>query len=295
MSTNAARMWSGTTYLSLLLVPASGLQISSILAPFYEPYTEKPIQLSNESSSSEHEFLKRDGNCPANFNSCSTFRDSAGGACCTAGSFCTTDSLLPDGSELYGLARYCNRQASRRGVLGGGTVAAGTTTTTTTGGTTGTSTNPAATITGTVSYVANDFFPFPYIPVSYVNSAACNSAYNDCQTNYAACTFALGGGGSGNAGFGVTIVAPNGGVTATPTIQNLGLASATSLCSSLSSVGCYNIVSTNCAQFGTGTEISFVTGTTDNGAARPTAAVKGCYAAAGVMAGVGLGIAGQLV
>ncbi|KAI6713456.1 hypothetical protein JHW43_004058 [Diplocarpon mali] len=293
-------MWSGTTYLSLLLVPASGLQISSILAPFYEPYTEKPIQLSNESSSSEHEFLKRDGNCPANFNSCSTFRDSAGGACCTAGSFCTTDrsdniACCPTGASCTGSLDIATARPAGGGVLGGGTVAAGTTTTTTTGGTTGTSTNPAATITGTVSYVANDFFPFPYIPVSYVNSAACNSAYNDCQTNYAACTFALGGGGSGNAGFGVTIVAPNGGVTATPTIQNLGLASATSLCSSLSSVGCYNIVSTNCAQFGTGTEISFVTGTTDNGAARPTAAVKGCYAAAGVMAGVGLGIAGQLV
>ncbi|PBP26968.1 hypothetical protein BUE80_DR002228 [Diplocarpon rosae] len=285
-------MWSGTTYLCLLLLPVSAFQIPSILAPFYEPYTEKSILLSNDSISSEPGLLKRDGSCPANFNSCTTFRDSAGGACCTAGSVCTTDrseniACCPTGASCTGSLDIATATATSGAVLGGGTVAAGTTA--------GTSTNPAATITGTVSYVANGFFPFPYIPVSYINSAACNSAYNDCQSNYAACTIALGGSGGGIAGFGVTIVAPNGGITATPTMQNLGLASATSICSSLSSVGCYNIVSTNCAQFGTGTEIGFVTGTTNNGAARPTAAVKGCYAAAGVVAGVGLGIAGQLV
>lgn len=86
-------------------------------------------------------------------------------------------------------------------------------------------------------------------------------------------------------------MAPNGGITATPTIQSLGVASATSICSSLSAEGCYNIASENCAQFGTGTEVNFVPGTTVNVAARATA---GCYAV-GVMAGVGLGIAGQMI
>lgn len=91
MSINTPRMRSSTTYLSLFLLPISALQIPSILAPFYQPYTESSTLLSNESLSTEHELLKRDGNCPVNFNSCTTFRDSAGGACCTAGSFCTTD------------------------------------------------------------------------------------------------------------------------------------------------------------------------------------------------------------
>ena len=98
----------------------------------------------------------------------------------------------------------------------------------------------------------------------------------------------------GNA-FGVTIVAPNGGgVTVAPTAQNLGVASATSICSSLSAEACYNIGTDSCAIFGTATTTggSFIVGATSNPAARPTV---GSIAAAGVMAGVGLGIAGQWV
>lgn len=79
------------------------------------------------------------------------------------------------------------------------------------------------------------------------------------------------------------MVAPNGGgVTLAPTAQNLGPASATSICSSLSSQACYNIQSANCAQFGGSA--------TGNYAARQTA---GCMVA-GVMA-MGLGIAGQMI
>jgi len=141
-----------------------------------------------------------------------------------------------------------------------------------------------ATITGTASYVPNPYFPFPYIPTTYANSAACNSAYNDCQTNYAACTVDLQGG----SGFAVTIVAPAGGITVAPTATSLGLASATSICSSLSNQACYGLVTQNCPQFGT----EFIVSTTVNAAARPTV---GCLAAAGMVAGVGLGIAGQMV
>lgn len=77
-----------------------------------------------------------------------------------------------------------------------------------------------------------------------------------------------------------------------PTAASLGASSATSICSSLSNVACYGIVSANCAQFGTGTGSGFVVGTTKNAAARPTI---GCMAAAGVMAGMGLGLAGQMI
>lgn len=82
-------------------------------------------------------------------------------------------------------------------------------------------------------------------------------------------------------------------MTVAPTAQNLGVASATSICSSLSSEACFGIASDSCAQFGTATTSggSFVVGTT-NAAARPTV---GCMAAAGVMAGVGLGIARHMI
>lgn len=84
-------------------------------------------------------------------------------------------------------------------------------------------------------------------------------------------------------------MAPGGGVTVAATAQNLGVASATSICSSLYNVGCYGIVPGNCATFGTGTATSFVVGGSATGAApRPT---MGCFA----MAGLGLGIAGQML
>jgi hypothetical protein len=134
-----------------------------------------------------------------------------------------------------------------------------------------------ATTTAPVSILTNPYFPFPIIATSYPNSASCNVAYEACQTNYAACTVNLQGGG-----FGVTVVAPQGGVTVSPTAQNLGEASATSICSSLSQQACYGIVSENCAQFGQGTGGTFVVSPTGNHAARPTV---GCFAAAGLVAG----------
>jgi hypothetical protein len=81
-----------TPYLPLFLLPISALQIPSILAPFYEPHLDDSLLLSNESLiPTEHGLLKRDGNCPTGFNSCSTFAAADAGACCTQGSFCTTD------------------------------------------------------------------------------------------------------------------------------------------------------------------------------------------------------------
>ena len=165
----------------------------------------------------------------------------------------------------------------------------GASTTTTTGfnqaASTTTSTASTATITAAVSYVPNAYgFSFPYIPKSYTDSAACNSAYNDCQTNYAACTVNLQGGN----GIGVTIVAPGGGTTVAAGTVNLGVASATSICSSLSASACYGLVTQNCVQF----DSNFVVSSTKNGGMpRQTA---GCMEM--VLAGVGLGLAaGQMI
>lgn len=75
---------------SIFILPIAALQIPSIFAPFNEPQLES--LLSNETLiPDEHELLKRDGNCPSNYNSCSTLNANYGGACCTSGSVCTTD------------------------------------------------------------------------------------------------------------------------------------------------------------------------------------------------------------
>lgn len=94
-----------------------------------------------------------------------------------------------------------------------------------------------------------------------------------------------------------------GGITVAPTATNLGYASATSICSSLSEEACMGLETSMCAQYGTGTGTTttgtatttgntvFVVGSS-NRAPRPTV---GCMAAVGAFAGVGLGLAGQLI
>lgn len=268
-------------YIPLAFIPVvSALQVPSIFASFYEPHLDNSLLSNFSSVPDEFDLRKRDGNCPNNYNSCSTLAAADAGACCTVGTFCTTDArraiaCCPTGATCTGSLT----QATATTTSGGGGGVFGTSSTATT------TTDTTATITSAASlaYVSNAFFPWPYIPTTYVNSAACMSAYSDCQSNLAACTADLEGGGSG---FPVTIVAPGGGVTVAATTQNLGVASATSICSSLYNVGCYGIVPGNCATFGTGTATSFIVGTT-GAAARPT---MGCF----VMAGLGLGIAGQM-
>jgi hypothetical protein len=267
------------TYISLLFLPisASALQISSILSPFFEPRLDETLLISNETlvPSPENELRKRDGNCPLNYNSCSTLALQDGGACCTAGSTCTLDharniACCPIGATCTGTIQIATGTTTSTS-SGGGGILFGTTTTTS-------STAAIATITGPASYVSNPYFPFPYIATSYTNSADCVSAYDNCQVNYAACTVELQGGG----GNGVTIVAPGGGTTVAATAVNLGT-SATSICSSLSKAACYGLVTQNCVQF----ETAFVVSTTGNGAPKQTAA---CFARV-AWAGVGLGLA----
>ncbi len=270
-------MRSSTAYLSIFLVPISALQIPSIFSPFNEPYLEGNSSI----IPTEHDLLKRDGNCPTHYNSCSTFAAADAGACCTSGSVCTTDhaknvACCPIGATCTGTLALSTATGA---VLGNGATTTDTDTMATATAT--------ATGTGSVNYVSNAFFPFPIIPTSYSNSAACNSAFLDCQSNYAACTAELEGGNA----FAVTIIAPQGGVTVSPTAQSLGVASATSICSSLSSAGCYNIKSSDCTLFAN----SFVaaTGTSEDAAqARITMAPM---VTAGMVIGMGLGVMGQMV
>jgi hypothetical protein len=255
--------------LTALLLPISALQISPA-SDFLEPYTETHVTILSTNKISIPAELKRQlPGCPAQFNRCTA--NGYGGACCTQGSFCTTDANRN--------IACCPNGATCTGTIGGGAA----------------NTNsfgaPATTPSATV--LPNAYFPFPIIPTTYPGgSAACEQALTACQNNYAACTQILTGGGGGG-GFGVTIFAPNGGgVTQAASVNNLAPAQATSVCQSLSQQACHGLTNeAQCAQFGAG-DGSFVAGPTGNYAARATAAV-GCVA--GMVAGLGLGIAGQMM
>lgn len=139
---------------------------------------------------------------------------------------------------------------------------------------------PAPTITG--STVNNIYFPFPYSPTSYPDEMACFSALNSCQANYVACLENLQG-----TSYGVTIIAPAGGITVSPTAQILGASSATKICSSLSSQACHEVASSDCTQFQTSTSAPTVA----NVVVRPTV---DWLAIAGIVAGMVLEIVYQL-
>ncbi|KAH8598985.1 hypothetical protein B0O99DRAFT_614696 [Bisporella sp. PMI_857] len=261
---------------SLFILPTYASQLPPVFSDFFDSLP------ANETSSGllGHELIKRDGNCPTNYNSCSTLAKNLGGACCTAGSVCSLDrarnvACCPIGASCTGTIIVGTATGTTGVFLGASTVTSVSATTTS-----GSAATPTITA-GSVTYVTNQYFPFPIIPTTYSNSAACNSAYEACTSNYAACTANLAG-----TGFGVTIVAPNGGgVTVAPTVAQVAAASATSICSSLSQQACYGIQSDSCAVFGGG---SFSAGST--GAAGRTGSGRGCVA----MGVVAMGIAGMV-
>ncbi|TDZ22132.1 hypothetical protein Cob_v005216 [Colletotrichum orbiculare MAFF 240422] len=129
-----------------------------------------------------------------------------------------------------------------------------------------------------VSYVPNEFFPFPFVAAT-LDRDECSSAVSQCSRNYQSCVTQL----QGDAGFGVTVVVPGGGgTTVAATRPDVG-PSATPICSSLSSRACHDLAYDQCAQSTT------VNGVVVNDAARPTAA---CVA--GIVAGVGIVILGAV-
>lgn len=145
-----------------------------------------------------------------------------------------------------------------------------------------------------ISYVPNAYFSFPYAPTSFADAAACSSAVSQCGANYDSCTSRLEGAaaGGGSSGGGVTVVVS--GQAGTTVVGGggqagvtLATASATSICSSLSSVACGGLQSGMCTGAGVTTG-GFVIGTgtgTGNVAARQTGCVVGMMVVAGVGAG----------
>ncbi|KAL0936645.1 uncharacterized protein CTRU02_208860 [Colletotrichum truncatum] len=193
--------------------------------------------------------LLRRQDCPAGTYSCSnSLGESFEGICCTTGQVCELDD------------------SNRPACCPSGAVCTGTAPTTAPSG-------PTA-----VSYVPNEYFPFPFIATS-LDRSECSSAVRQCSRNYESCVTQL----QGNAGFGVTVVVPGGGgTTVAATRPDVGT-SATPICSSLSSRACYGLENDQCARSTT------VNGVVINHAARPTAACM-----AGIAAGVGAIVFGAM-
>ncbi|KAH9887811.1 hypothetical protein F4778DRAFT_420956 [Xylariomycetidae sp. FL2044] len=222
--------------------------VCSTLAVFALADPISPLQYSDALDFSA--IQKRQDQCPADYFSCDDQGAVFAGTCCQDGQVC--------GLDAHSSAACCPTSATCTGV--------------------------APTATQTASYVSNSYFQFPYIPTSFANGAACTSALSQCSRNYAACVDGLTGDTGG--GYGVTIVVPGGGgTTVAPSQTTFPQATATSICSSLSSEGCFDLRSGDCAQ--AGTTSGFIVGDQTGGAARPTGACM-----AGVIAGVGLGLMG---
>ncbi|KAM4059326.1 hypothetical protein HRG_007816 [Hirsutella rhossiliensis] len=100
--------------------------------------------------------------------------------------------------------------------------------------------------TAAVSYVPNSYFSFPYAATTFANSASCASAVAACSSNYGVCVAGL----QRNGGYAVTINVPGGGGTTVGGMQGDLGASATPICSSLSSQACSRLGATKCESFG---------------------------------------------
>lgn len=257
----------------LLLAPLAALAAPDSLAPF-EPAIAQIADLTTQDNSTSPadgnlELLKRqNNNCFTNYFPCNN--ENAPGLCCPRTATCTMD-------QARNIA-CCPQGSTCTGALG---APAGASQTTSAGFV------PAQTTTGnpfvqqtTVPNVAagstvqNAFYPFPIIPTTYTNAAACSAAFTGCQTNAASCTTALANGAQG-----VTVSAPNGGATITA-VPSVGLQSAQSICASLSQQACSGLQVEACRSFGG-----------QQGAAATMLNCQG-YLMAG---GVAMGIAGQFL
>lgn len=273
----------------VLLPAAIALAAPDFLADFQPAVLQESPAQNNDTVLEEGrlELLKRQTDCATGYSACNNINqpglccqtdqvcsaDGAGhAACCPKGAACT-GTIVPVGQNTDSIAVSTATQTTTTAAAGGGGVTI----------TPASTINPTSTDTPFIqqsssiarSTVSNQFYPFPYIPTTYVNAAACSSAYTSCQSDAASCTAALASGQQG-----VTISAPNGGMTVTA-VASVGTQSAESICSSLSLAACSGLKVAACQAFGTGNAAG----------AAPTR----CADVYRVGAGVALGIAGQLL
>lgn len=268
---------------TVLLLPAIALAAPDFVVDFQPAVLQVSPAQSNESMADEGglaELLKRQTGCATGYAACVNINQP--GLCCATTAYCSADgaghpACCRSGAACTGTINPITQNsgpntasASTTGTSTASTVPFISGTATTTGGPFIQVTNSASSLTR--STVPNQFYPFPYIPTTYTNAAACSSAYTSCQSDAQSCSAALGSGQQG-----VTISAPNGGVTVTA-IASLGPASASSICSSLSQAACSGLQVEACRAFG---------GTGP--------AATRCADVYRVGVGMALGIAGQLM
>lgn len=245
-----------TTISATLLLSSLSPALASVEPrPFLPVQTASPVRRYHAAVPAEELFARQTSSgCISGTYSCASNGAAYSGICCANGQACTLDfanspACCPSGDVCTGTAPSTYRA-------------------------------PSST---SASYVANSYFSFPYIVTSFSNAAACTRAVSQCSVNYAACTAGL----EGSGGNGVTVV-----VGGSTTVTNTGtttyaLATATSVCSSLSSVACFGIESSYCTA---GSTAGFTVGSA-NAAARPTE-IPCVGVLAGVAAGVGFGMLG---
>ncbi|KAH7414390.1 hypothetical protein DE146DRAFT_34048 [Phaeosphaeria sp. MPI-PUGE-AT-0046c] len=223
------------------LVLASALAAPDVLAPFEPAVTSSPRDLGAMNADVLFARQNNGGNaCATNYYACAALN--APGLCCPRTAVCSADASRA--------VACCPQGAVCTGTLG---VSVTTTASTVAGAFVPAATTTAATgnfeqtnaAPGTRSTVQNAFYPFPAIPTTYSNAAACSAAYTSCQGDAAACTTALANGNQG-----VTVLAPNGGGATITAIPSVGLQSAQSICASLSAQACSGLQVEACRSFG---------------------------------------------
>lgn len=242
--------------------------------PQYRPFLDPYLDINELQKRDPLRFHKR-ASCGNNYSPCSDLGNP--NVCCPPDTTCTTDNAA--NIACCTLGEVCSGTLGYTLPAGGATntvsgIVFGTSTTTTQPITITSSAGiPNTGVAGGGSTVSNDYYPYVYIPTSYANADLCTSAWSNCQSQSTACFNQL-------AGNGVTIGGPAGGTTQAGLTATIAVA-ASSICSSLSNVACYNIAETQCTIFGNGVAPSTV-----GMGARPTACVGGAYVAAMGAAGV---------
>jgi hypothetical protein len=233
-----------TSFVAALLAPLAVLAAPDVLADFEPALEQLPTTVYNATEISPAEgsleLLKRQNSngCASNYFGCANL--GVPGLCCPRTAVCSADqaghvACCPQGAACTGSIGVITASANPSATSTVPFVVASTTTD-----------QPFVQASSGANHgatVQNQFYPFPYIPTTYSNAAACSAAYTSCQSDAASCTTALANGAAG-----VTISAPNGGATMTA-IPSLGLQSAQSICSSLSSLGCSQLTVEACAAF----------------------------------------------
>ncbi|KAH0543537.1 hypothetical protein GP486_008569 [Trichoglossum hirsutum] len=269
--------------LSLVLTLFAAIASPSQYSPFYPALVHEP-RLERRGARALYILEKRQGGCPANYNACSNLN--APGACCVSNTNCQLDTAghvacCPKGAACTGSINVGTQLGSTTGGIvvtaspgsSGGFIVPATTT-----ALVPTQPTAAAGIT-TPPPVSNQYYVFPAIPTSFLNAAACSTAWSGCQVEYQKCTAQLAGRTDG-----ITISAPGAGITIAGASTTVGAVvsnlNGISICQTLSQQACYGLQIMNCPVY--------------NGVAGGAATICG-PAMYGIGVGFALGIAGQQI